>query len=177
MTKRSLVKKEFISTYTSSQQSIIEGNQDSNLEAKSEGRNGYRGHRVEECCFLLWSQWHAQPALLYTLGPPSQGCATHSGLGPLTSIISQENAPPDMPECQCDMENSSIEVLSSQVTVGLCQVDSWKEIWHPHAHVLFVFSFKIESQCISVSCILGLTDLCYCIWPPFPFSLKIFTAH
>lgn len=53
---------------------------------------------------------------------PKSGSA-HSGLGLHTSVINQENASIDMPTGQTNGGNSVIEILSSQVYLGLYQVD------------------------------------------------------
>lgn len=73
-------------------------------------------------CLLVYFLYLAKPAFLSDPGSLPRGGATHSGLGPPISNINQENAP-DLPLGQSDGGNSSAGCLSSQVDLGLCQVD------------------------------------------------------
>lgn len=52
-------------------------------------------------------------ALLSLLSYATQDPLAHSGLGPSTSIIDQENAPTDWPTGKSDGGNPSIKLLSS----------------------------------------------------------------
>ena len=68
MTKHSLGRKEFISSY--SLQCIIQriraGTQVRNLEAEA------NAEAMEECCLLAYFTWLVQPAFLYTPVTPAQ---------------------------------------------------------------------------------------------------------
>lgn len=62
-------------------------NSNKNLEA------GIPAESVEECCVLACSLSCAQPVSLHNSEPPGKASTAYSGLGPLTSVINQENAP------------------------------------------------------------------------------------
>lgn len=64
-----------------------------------------------------WSLQLAQLTFLYKPELPALDGAFHSELGPPTSIISQENAPTDMPTGQSKGGNSTAEAPPSQVTL------------------------------------------------------------
>lgn len=54
-------------------------------------------------------------------------------LGPSPSIINQENVPTDMSRGQSDGSNFSVEILSSQEHLGLCQVGNNQDRYqHPY---------------------------------------------
>lgn len=72
---------------------------------------------VEECCLLACSPWFASsPFLSYNPGALTQGW-----YGPYQSF--SRDCPTDFLPGQCDGGTSSIEVLSSQICIGLCSVD------------------------------------------------------
>lgn len=56
---------------------------------------GSKEEVVQELYFLALSPWLAQPGFLHNPGPSALGGPTHSGLGPPTSAINQENVSTD----------------------------------------------------------------------------------
>lgn len=78
-----------ISYYSS--HSTTEGKQGGTQHRKLKA--GTEGLSMEKCCLLPRSPWLAQPAFLYNPGPPARAGASHSGRGPLMSIITQETDP------------------------------------------------------------------------------------
>lgn len=76
---------------------------------------------MEEPGFLLWSPWFSLLSYITQQLLPNNASA-HNGLGLHTAVINQENASTDMPTRQINGGNSVIEILSSQLYLGLCQV-------------------------------------------------------
>lgn len=74
------------------------------------------GTKQEESCLLACSQ--AQTPFLCKTGSLPDVLLPHSGQGPPISIISQENAPTDLPTCQFVGDISPIAILSSQTTLA-----------------------------------------------------------
>lgn len=72
-----------------------------------------------EKCYLLFSLCNLLPS--FVIQPkticPGRGSASHSGLGPSTSTINQENDPTDLPTSQCDRVIVPSEVSSSQMAL------------------------------------------------------------
>lgn len=95
---------------------MIEENQGRNSNKNLEA--GIQAESVEECCLLACSLSCAQPVSLHNSELAAQGGTAYSGLGPLTSIINQENAPqPSLMEAF-----SELRYLFTN-DPGLCQVD------------------------------------------------------
>lgn len=84
-------KQRFVSSYNTgrspSWREVMAG---SNSRREPRGRNRSRCHGVVLLAGLLSVASH--PAISYSSGPFAQGGTTHSGLGPSTLIIYQENA-------------------------------------------------------------------------------------
>lgn len=70
---------------------------------------------VTQECYIHWLPL----ACSFISYKPCTGMDPHSGL-PLSSISNQENVPTDMPTGQSDRANSSNEILSSKLYLGLC---------------------------------------------------------
>lgn len=95
------------------------GTQGRSLELGAEAEVGEEGyywlstHKPAQLAFL-----QPRPICLWvTLAP--------SDFGPSTSITSQEMPPPqDLPTGQSNADSSSVEISSSQISLGLCLVDT-----------------------------------------------------
>ena len=87
---------------------------------------------VEKCCLLASFPWLAQTTLLYT----SQGCIPAQGwlhpwwIGPPTSIITQEIIQQTCLKASLMVAFFSINILSSEIYLGLHQVDDHNQGTH-----------------------------------------------
>lgn len=53
---------------------------------------GAEAEKTEEHCFLAYSSWFAQIALIHNSGTPAEGSTTYQGLSSPTSIINNNSS-------------------------------------------------------------------------------------
>lgn len=81
---------------------------------------------MEEYCLLIHSPQMSQPTILYNTTAPALGGTTYTGLGSLSSIINQENAPQTCPG-PSDGGKTWVEGPSSQVILACVTLTKTKQ--------------------------------------------------